>query len=124
MRDRLRRYLRPPRGVDVRRVVAFVLLGVAIPRLPFYPLDPPVYPLHLLPGEVFGWLALATALALIVTTDKWRLHWQGRLVAALAFALWVTLAFATTSVTSVIIDITLACACFGEITATGRDNDC
>ena len=124
MANRLWRWLRPPRGVDVRRVIAFILFGVAIPRLPIYDGPPIVYPLLILPQEVFGWLALAMAIALIATIGKWRLRPAGRAVAVLTFALWVTLAFATTSVTSRIIDITLAYACFGEIIASGRDNDC
>ena len=107
--------VRPPRGVDVRRLTAFVLLGVALPRLPFWPGPLIVYPLNLLPQEVFGWLALALSLALLATMGKWRLRFAGRLAAMLAFVLWATLAVATTSATSMILDVMFAWAMFGEI---------
>ena len=109
--------LRPPRGVDVRKLTAFVLLGVAIPRLPFYQGPPVVYPLGLLPGEVFGWMALFVGLGLLMTANKWRLRAVGRFMALLAFVLWITLAAATTSVTSMLLDAIFAYAMFGEIIA-------
>ena len=118
---RLRRYYRPFRGVDVRRLTAAVLLGVALPRLPFWPGPSVVYPLRILPQEVFGWLALGIAVALVLTLTH-RYHWSGRIVAVLAFVTWITLAFATTSVTSMILDLTFAYAMFGEITAQ-RNHD-
>lgn len=109
--------LRPPRGVDVRKLTAFVLLAVAIPRLPFYPGPPIVYPLGIFPGEVFGWLALFVSMGLLLTAIKYRVRAIGRFMALLAFVLWITLAAATTSVTSMILDIIFAYAMFGEIIA-------
>lgn len=120
MKAKLIALLRPPRGVDVRRLTAFVLLGVALPRLPFWPGPSIVYPLQLLPQAAFGWLTLAIGVALLVTLGRWRLRFAGRAVAVLAFALWVTLAAATTSITSMILDIMFAYAMFGEI-VTQRD---
>ncbi len=50
------------------------------------------------------------------------LRFGGRLAALVAFVTWVLLAAATTSWTSRLIDITLAYAMLGEITARrGRD---
>jgi len=122
MADNLRWLFRPFRGTDVRRLAAAILFAVAIPRLPFWPGPPVVYPLNLLSGEAFGWLALVNAVALVLTARSWRFGWTGRTVALVAFVTWVLLAFATTSWTSRLIDITLAYAMLGEITAQrGRD---
>jgi len=123
VRARLIELLRPPRGVDVRRMTGFVLLGVALPRLPFWFGPSVVYPLNLLPQEVFGWLTLALALGLLATLGRWRLRLVGRTVALLAFVMWVTLAVATTSVTSMFLDGVFAWAMFGEI-VTQREDSC
>lgn len=117
MCERLVWLLRPFRGINVRRMTAFILLAVAIPRLPFWPGPPVVYPLGLLSSDAFGWLTLLNAIALFATGGRWRLHWVGRVAALGAFATWVLLAFATTSWTSRLIDIILVWAMWGEITA-------
>ena len=96
------------------------MLGVALPRLPFWPGPPIVYPLKLLPQATFGWLTLAVALALLATTWRWRLHFGGRFIALLAFVTWIILAAATSSVTSMILDVIFAWAMFGEIIAQSR----
>ena len=108
--------LRPFRGVDVRRLTGWVLMGVALPRLPFWPGPAVVYPLNLLPQETFGWAALVISLALLATGNRWQLRFAGRLVAVLAFVFWVTMAGATTSTTSMFID-----AMFGEIVTQRGD---
>lgn len=113
--------LRPFRGTEVRRLSAFVLLGVALPRLPGWPGAPIVYPLNLLPQEVFGWAALAIGIGLLATGNRWRLRFAGRLVAVLAFVFWVTMAVATTSTTSMFIDAMFAYAMFGEIVTQRGD---
>ncbi len=113
--------LRPFRGTEVRRLSAFVLLGVALPRLPGWQGAPIVYPLNLLPQEVFGWAALVISLALLATGNRWRLRFAGRLVAVLAFVFWVTMAVATTSTTSMFIDAMFAYAMFGEIVTQRGD---
>jgi hypothetical protein len=113
--------LRPFRGVDVRRLTGWVLMGVALPRLPFWPGPAVVYPLNLLPQETFGWTALLISMALLATCGAWRLRFIGRLVAVLAFVFWVTMAVATTSVTSLFIDAMFAYAMFGEIVTQRGD---
>jgi hypothetical protein len=117
MRERLIWLFRPFRGEAVRRGTAFVMLGVAIPRLPFWPGPDPAYPLGILSSDLFGWLTLANAVVLILTARRWRLTWVGRTAALVAFATWVLLAFATTSWTSRFIDVAFAWAMWGEMTA-------
>lgn len=108
--------LRAPRGRDVRRLVALLTFAVALPRLPFWPGSAVVYPLRWLPQEVFGWLTLAVGLALLATAcNRWRLRPAGRLAAVFGFVTWVTLAAATTSATSVLVDLAVAYALLGEI---------
>lgn len=120
---RLRRWLRPFCGEEIKRLVAAITLAVALPRLPFWPGPHIVYPLHLLPQEVFGWAALVSSLLLLATTERYRLRFVGRMSAVLAFAFWVTLAFATTSATSMMLDALFAYALFGEIIAQEKRDD-
>ncbi len=115
--DCMRWMFRPFRGTDVRRLAAAILFAVALPRFDFWPGAPVVYPLNILPQDVFAWLALLNAVALVLTAGQWRLRFVGRLAALVAFVTWVLLAAATTSWTSRLIDITLAYAMLGEITA-------
>ena len=109
--------LRPFRGRDVRRLAAWALIAVALPRLPFWPGPSTVYMLTILPEVVFGWLTLAVAIGLLATTGCCRTPIGGRVVALLAVGLWVTLAAATTSVTSIILNLAFAYAMLGEILA-------
>jgi hypothetical protein len=117
MRDNIVALLRPFRGADVRRLTAVVLFAVALPRLPFWPGPSTVYLLTILPEAVFGWLTLAVAIGLLATVSCCRTQIVGRVVAMLAFVLWVTLAAATTSVTSIILNLAFAYAMLGEIWA-------
>lgn len=115
-------WLMPPRGNDVRRLVAWITLAVAIPRLPFVPSSPVVYPLGILPQATFGWLCLVVGVALWATCGRWRLRARGRIVALLALLLWSVLAAATSSRTSLLIDIIIMYAMIGEIMA--GHNEC
>ena len=120
MRDSLIALLRPFRGADVRRLVAWALLTVALPRLPFWPGPSTVYQLTILPAEIFGFLALALAVGLWATAGCCRTQLVGRLIAMLAFVFWVILAAATTSFTSIALNLGFAYAMLGEI---GADRD-
>jgi hypothetical protein len=127
MRDNLIALLRPFRGADVRRLTALALIAVALPRLPGFPGPSTVYLLTLLPAEAFAWLALALAIGLLATAGCCRTQFVGRLLATLAFILWVTLAAATNSITSMILNLAFAYAMLGEILAEvtegiGRDD--
>lgn len=116
MTARLDRVLRPFVGPDgVRRLVAGLTLMVALPRLPFWPGPDVVYPLRFLPQEVYGWLTLAAGLLLLATTGRYRIRVRGRLAALLAFVVWATLAAATTSATSMMIDLLIMYALLGEM---------
>ena len=117
MKANLINLLRPFQGADVRRLTAWALLTVALPRLPFWPGPSTVYQLTILSAEVFGWLSLAVAIGLLATIGCCRTRISGRVVAMLAFVLWVTLAAATTSVTSIILNLAFAYAMLGEIGA-------
>lgn len=122
MIERLWTQVRPFRGSDVRRLVAWISLAVALPRLPIWTGPAIVYPLQLLPQAAFGWMLLAVGVGLLATGGRWRLHWWGRLTAVVGFAAWITLAAATTSATSLMIDILIAWALLGEIvTQRGRN---
>lgn len=114
--------LRPFRGPDVRRLVACLTLAVALPRLPGWPGPTIVYPLQFLPQEAFGWLTLVAGLLLLATLGKYRWRLRGRLAALFAFAVWATLAAATTSATSLLVDLIIMYALLGEIIAL--PNDC
>lgn len=112
----VRCWLRPPRGDDVRRLLALLTLAVALPRLPIWPGPAIVYPLRLLPQEAFGWLTLVVGIALLLTScNGQRLQLPGRLTSVLAFATWLTLAAATSSATSLLVDLAIAYALLGEI---------
>ena len=122
MKHRIWRALRPMRGCDVRRLVGWLTLAVAIPRIvPGGPLT--VYPLGILPQETFGWLFLAAATLLLATGGRWRLRLRGRMAALVALVAWSVLLGATTSVTSRLLDAAVMWALLGEITA-GREDEC
>ena len=121
MRDNIIALLRPFQGADVRRLTAWTLIAVALPRLPFWPGPSTVYQLTILPAEAFGWLALGLAIGLLVTARRHRTHLAGRLVAMLAFVLWVLLAAATTSFTSMMLNLGFAYAMLGEIGAEAAE---
>ncbi len=124
MKHRLWQFLRPMRGCDVRRLVAWLTLAVALPRLPGFPGGAPaVYPLGILPQEAFGWLFLAVGIGLLVTGGRWRHRVRGRLVALLAFLAWSVILAATTSWTSRLLDAAVMWALLGEISA-GQGDEC
>lgn len=107
----------PPRGLGVRRVIVGILLAVGIPRLPFAHDVLPFAGLQGASPEVFGIVGIAIGLLMLATTYHWRLSLPGRIAAGLAFVFFCTLAVATNSATSLIVDITMAWAAFGEMVA-------
>lgn len=119
----LLRVLHPPCGVHVRRMVGAITLAVALPRLSIWPGAPVVYPLQFLPQEAFGWLTLTAAILLLLTNYERRVRLIGRLSAFFALAVWSLLAAATTSSTSLMIDLIIVYAMLGEIVAMHHD-DC
>lgn len=114
---RVRRYLAPPHGPQVRRLVAWLTLAVGLPRLPLpWPTDGPAFaPLRFLPPEAYGVLMTALGVALMVTAYRGRLSVVGRLVAAAGFVQWMMLAAATPSATSLLIDLAVASVLLAEV---------
>lgn len=117
---RLLRWIRPPRGREVRRLLAGLCLAIALPRLPlvqdvFY-----FSPLRFGPPEAYGFLFLLASAGLLLTMDGWRMEVRGRVAAAFTGVMFVTLAFASVSATSFLVDMLCAAAAFGEV-VTMRD---
>lgn len=112
---KLRWLVWPPCGENVRRLMGLVLLGIALPRLPIWPGPAVIDPLTLLPQAAFGYLGTMIAIGLLATAGRWRLRVVGRGVAILAFVLFVTLAFASASHTSIFVELAMAYAALGEI---------
>lgn len=108
-------YLIPPRGVEVRRLIAALTLAVGLPRLPGLSKVLPFAPSRLADPTLLGVLFTLAGILLMVTALRWRLTWGGRLVAALSFALWMTLAASTTSATSLLINLIVAASLLGEV---------
>ena len=121
MRDSLIALLRPFRGYDVRRLCAWITLAVAVPRLPLWDIPPLFSPLTILPPELFGWLTLALGIALLATNGPRRQSLGGRLVAFVGLVVFGILTGATTSVTSMIINVGIMWAMVGEIGAGPDD---
>jgi hypothetical protein len=121
MTAKLLHALRPFRGDDVRRICALFTLAVALPRLPFYADPPAVNPLRFLPPEAFGWITLALGIALLATSGSHRHKLVGRLVALAGLIVWGILTGATSSITSMIIDVAIMWAMVGEIGAQSGD---
>lgn len=96
-------------------------LAVALPRLPFWQPPLPVSTLGILPAALYGWLFLALGVALLATNGQRRSRWSGRLTALVALVLWGILTGATTSVTSLIINVVVMWAMVGEIGASDYD---
>ena len=123
MRQWARRYLYPPAGVEVRRLIAALTLAVGLPRLPLLHDLFSFATQRLLPPETFGVICTLTGILLLATAygDR-RLAMIGRLSAAVGFVVWVTLAAATTSTTSFLIDAAVAASLLVE-TGTLRRHD-
>lgn len=109
------RYLHPPSGIEVRRLIAVLTLAVGIPRLPV------VHDVFSFGAQrfgepgLFGVLCTVVGILLLVTAYKWRLMLFGRLVAVLGFVTWITLAAATVSSTSLLIELAVALSLLWEI---------
>lgn len=109
------RYLHPPCGKEVRRLVAILTLAVGIPRLPIIHDAFPFGEHRFGEPELFGVLCAIVGILLLVTAYKWRLQLLGRLVAVLGFVTWITLAAATVSSTSLLIELAVALSLLWEI---------
>lgn len=103
-----RQYLYPPSGREVRRLAAVLTLAVGLPRLPLVHDVFSFAPQRFGTPDVFGVLCTVVGLLLLATAYERRLTIWGRLAATLGFVTWVTLAAATVSATSLLIDLAVA----------------
>lgn len=108
-------YLHPPCGREIRRLIAILTLAVGLPRLPLMHDLFSFAPQRFGEPELFGVLCTVVGILLLVTAYKWRLELFGRLVAVLGFVTWITLATATISATSLLIDLAVALSLLWEI---------
>jgi len=113
----VRHYVYPPTGHQVRRLIAMISLAVGLPRLPGVAELFAFAPHRFGEPEFFGFILTAVGIALMFTSYHGRLTVYGRMVAGLGFVAWVTLAAATLSVTSLLIDVTISASLFFEIVA-------
>lgn len=119
--------LRPPCGPQVRRLVAVLTLAVGIPRLPVFgnAIVLAYNPLRFMEPWMYGVLMTALGLALFFTSYRCRrLTLLGRVVSALGFTMWIVLAAATASTTSMLINMAVASTMLAEVWAQrGRCSD-
>lgn len=111
----LLRYGKPPCGMQVRRLVALLTLAVGLPRLPWPGLETAFSPLRFVDPWVYGVLTTALGVALYVTAYLGRLAPAGRMIAAIGVVVWVMLAVATSSATSLLIDLLVAATLLAEV---------
>lgn len=98
----------PPSGREVRRLAAVLTLAIGLPRLPLVHDMFPFAPQRFGTPDMFGVLCTVAGLLLLATAYERRLTIWGRLTAVLGFVTWVTLAGATVSTTSLLIDLAVA----------------
>ncbi len=108
-----RRYLYPPSGREVRRLVAVMTLAVGLPRLPLVHELFPFAAHRFGDPAAFGVICTLAGLLLLVTAYDRRTGWA-RLAAVLGVVTWVTLAAATVSATSLLIDLAVAASLLME----------
>lgn len=109
----------PPCGPEVRRLVALLTLAVGVPRLPVLNsvLGMTYNPLRFMEPWMYGIAMTLLGVMLFVTSYRGRIDLSGRVVAALGFTMWIVLAAATTSTTSLLINLAVASSMLAEVLA-------
>jgi hypothetical protein len=103
-----------PKGSQARKLTAWVTLAVGVPRvLPDSMLT--VSPLRFFEPHVYGFIMIALGVMLFMTMGERRYSLFGRIIAAISMAMWIVLAAATTSQTSVLVNAIFAVVMFVEI---------
>lgn len=98
----------------MRRLAAVLMLAVGVPRLPvLHDLLPFAEP-RFGPADVFGVAFVLGAVMLLATAYGRRLTLAGRLAAVYGVVCWVTLAGATSSATSLVVDLAVAASLLME----------
>jgi len=105
--------LKPKQCAIPRFIAALFTLWVGIPRLPFF--DTPFSPLKFIDPWIYGIIMTIIGTGLLITSYKYRASVGGRIIAAVGFVAWIGLAVATSSTTSVLIDLTIATILFFEV---------
>jgi hypothetical protein len=118
---RLWRWLQPPHGCQVRRAIAWTLIAYGMVRVLQLPAAGHEA-LTMLPWFAYGWAKIVIGVLLLVTNGKYRINWSGRVVAAIAFALCVTLAIDSYPIFNGVVTYTLL-ALFTIMEVASR-NDC
>lgn len=108
-------WLIPPGGAEARRLTAWVTLAAGVPRLPIIDDLLPFAELRFFAPDIYGVLFTSLGLALLATSYRCRLCWQGRLVAALGVVAYSVLAAATFSATSFLINAIFALVLLREV---------
>lgn len=112
--------VRVPVGSELRLLAAAICLAVGLPRLPLVQ-DLLSFAPHRFGGpEAWGLLFVLGGLALLVTCYRGRLSLAGRVAAGLGSVAFVALAAATTSATSLGVDLSMAAALAWEAGTNGR----
>ena len=114
-------HIAPPHGMQVRRLVTFMTLAIAVPRiLQALPFGMSLVWLH---PSLYGWMFLALAVALMITSWRGRFSVPGRMIAAAGAILYAIAAAdaASRSTTSMLVNLAMAYALLGEAASI---NDC
>ncbi len=118
MEKALKYYPKPPCGNEARRLIGVLTLAVGVPRLVFF-VDVPYNPLRFADPWVYGILMTVLGTLLLITSFGRRRTIAGKLVAGASFVAWCMLAAATTSATSLMINITVAASLLMEVYVNG-----
>lgn len=118
MEKTLRRYVKPPCGNEVRRMIGMLTLAVGIPRLLFFT-DVPFNPLRFADPWVYGILMTVLGVLLLTTSFGKRRTMYGKFVAGASFVAWSMLAVATTSATSLLVNLIVAASLLMEVYING-----
>jgi len=105
----------PPHGPEVRKAIGLYSLWVGIPRL--LSQDISLYtPLKFIDPWVYGVLMTIIGVLLLLTSCTKRRHGiYGKVIAGVSFVAWMLLAAATSSQTSLLINLTVALSLLMEV---------
>lgn len=110
--EQIKKLLKPPCGNEVRKAVGIFTFGVGVTRL--IP-GAQVGALRFADPVVYGIPMTVIGIALLMTCNGRRNTVLGKVVAGVAFVSWAMLAAATTSLTSLWFNITIAAILLMEV---------
>jgi hypothetical protein len=113
----LKAAITPPSGPQVRKLAAWITLAVGLPRV-FPIFAQSVSPLRFFEPHVYGIIMIILGVMLFKTRkEPLRSSLFGRIVSALSMTMWVVLAAATMSPTSLLVNASFAVVMLAEIFA-------